>query len=275
MRKLVLLALILVPLTGLQAQDRKKKKPPKPKVDKQAMAALKAADKLVYRPLANGLKDISFEFIVPTIDGKLRCLWAYRTAGKQHGARQARTITVRTNAKTGASEEPERKERRKYAASLKEYFTLISWPILINSFEDEAKGMNVEWKDSRGGMTILTPVDIRKSLWDKVTYVWDESGLPREIAWVKMKEDEEGPYRVELTATVRWKQQGGMWVVAGLNTNRWGPTVVYEYEYTKVKKLYLPTKVKRINPFAGIEDLTLENVKINEGITDEQFSKLR
>ncbi|MHC4473298.1 MAG: hypothetical protein ACYS99_20325 [Planctomycetota bacterium] len=274
----VLLAIALLPLTDeAAARGGKKKKPEKPKakVDKQAMKALKEADKLVYRPLGKGLKDIRFEFVVPTIEGKLRCLWAYRAESKLGGARQARTITSRDHPKTGTTTELTRKERRKYAASLKEYFTLVAWPILITSFTDEAKGMNVEWKDTRGGMTILTPVDVRKSRWDKIAYVWDENGLPREIAWTTMKEDEEGPYRVEVTATIQWKQNGKYWVVSSMNTNRWGPSVVYEYDYSKVKSILLPTKVRRINPFAGIEEMTLENVQVNAGITDEQFTKWR
>ena len=275
MRVVAFLSLIVLSIGALEAADRKGKKPPKAKVDKLALKKLKDADKLVYRPLSKGLKDISFEFVVPTIEGKLTCVWAFRKGTKKLPERIARTVTSRQGGPKGSSSALDRKARRRYAASLKEYFTLVAWPILITPFADAAKDMNVEWKDQRGGMTILTPLPDKKWRWDKITYVWNENGRPREIAWLQMKEDEEGPYRVELTMTIEWKQEGKLWVVSQLNTNRWGSTVVYEYSYTKVKGVLLPTKTKRINPFAGIEDLALANVKVNEGISDEQFSSWR
>jgi len=259
MRIAMLLSLLLLLLAvGAAGAERRK-------VDKRAMDALKNADKLVYRPLEEGLKDISLEFEVLTNQGKMKALWMHRV-GSPRVARRTKA-TVKNIA--------ERKRRRLITGGLKEYFDLVTYPILLKPFAGDADGMNVEWKDSRGGMTVLTPFEPGASRFNRIAYVWNEAGLPREISWSRMVQDEEDddPYRIELTATSEWKKIGRKYFLGMLNSDRTGTRVIAKYEYAKVGGVLVPSKVTRINPFVGEDDLKLTNVKVNEGIPDEEFRK--
>ena len=71
-RPLLLAGLFLVTAVATAAEE---KKPAESDGSKKAKAMLAAADRLAYRPLANGLKDLSLEFSVVTRQGKLRGLW--------------------------------------------------------------------------------------------------------------------------------------------------------------------------------------------------------
>jgi hypothetical protein len=232
--------------------------------EKRALDALKKADGLIYRPLDEGLKDISFEFSVETSKGKMNCRYMYRAATDDMQARERKTITNLSD----------RKERRTYAASLDDHFHLASMPILMPSLLAEAEGMKAEWKGGRGGMTILTPKKEDESTYSRIAFVWNEDGLPREISWHQMKEDpDEGKYRVELVATYEWKKQGKGWVVSMMNSNRTGSRMVASYSYETIRGIVVPSVVKKINPFSGEDEMKFEKVRVNEGISDDEFSK--
>ena len=51
------------------------------------------------------------------------------------------------------------------------------------------------------------------------------------------------------------------------------PTLIAKYEYAKVKGVWLPKKVERIDPLSGVDKIPIENLKVNEGIEDSEFSR--
>ncbi len=255
---LLLLLLPPAPAPGAKGKDRKSAK--------KALAALKAADRLVYRPLEHGLEDIRLEFPVVTRKGTLTCLWLHRAASGKRIARDVRTVK-------GVED---RKLRRAYAAGLKAFFHVVTWPILLRPFSEAAEGMDARWSDDRGGMTLLTKKKGSRAPFDAIRFVWDRQGLPREIVRILFREDEEeGPCREETMTTFVWEERGRYRVIGMINSDFYGVGTVARYRYRTVKKIILPSKVEWINPFDAPQDLIIRNLKVNEGISDEEFRKWR
>lgn len=234
-------------------------------VDKRAMEALKNADRLVYRPLEEGLRDLALEFEVDTIKGRLKCLWLYRAPTDELPARQKFAVT----------NVEDRRTRRQYAAGLREYFDIVSYPVLLRPFAEEAEGMHVLWEETaRGPGTVLEAIDQEKAEYAEIRYLWGEDGLPKEMSRTRWDFDEdEGRYKVEYTATCEWTQEGRHRVLAGVNSDWTGFRILARYRYREVKGILLPSVVTRINPMEGEDDLVLGNLRVNEGISDEEFAR--
>ncbi|MCU0726722.1 MAG: hypothetical protein MUE73_13205 [Planctomycetes bacterium] len=267
MKPLPLALIILLAPALLAAPPRERK------VDKRALETLERADKLVYRPVEHGLRDISFTFDVMTREGKLTCLFLFRAASGEVPSREKWTIR----------NIEDKSKRRRFAAGLREYHDIAVYPLFARSFlEPGTEQMDVNWLDSaRGGCTVLEhpkpPIGKepeRKPGLDRIGFLWNSDGLPMEIVRSVWQDDpDEGIYRIEYSASYEWKQYGKYWAIALVNSDFTGFRILAKYEYKEVKGILLPSAITRINPMEGEDLLTVNDLRVNEGISDEEFAR--
>lgn len=223
----------------------------KPKVNDKAMQAIRNADDLIYRPLDQGLTNVSLTFDVHTDKGKMKCLWSYRAATKDREARDERRVLNVKDPGLGEA----------YAEDLPTQYGLVTYPVLFRSLASRVKGMNVSWNKS-GDACVVTPVKGAKTDLVKLVIAWNDDGLPKEID--RTKRSGKGDETVERDTTLEWKQFGDRWLVSFVNSESEGTRMMGRYEYEAVKGIYLPSKVTVISPLAGNSTLKIENRKVNE-----------
>jgi hypothetical protein len=267
MRLLAISLVVLLAPSLLAAPPRARQ------VDKRALEALERADKLVYRPVEQGLKDITFTFDVMTREGKLTCLLLYRSASGDLPARE----------KWSVKNIDDKSKRRRFAAGLREYHDIATYPLFAKSFIEEGTGkMDINWlESSRGGCTVIEhpkpPVgkeSERQVGLDRLGFLWNADGLPSEIVRSVWREDpDEGIFREEFTASYDWQQYGKYWAISLVNSDFTGFRILAKYEYKEVKGFLLPSVITRINPMEGEDRLPINDLRVNEGISDEEFAR--
>jgi hypothetical protein len=232
----------------------------------RALEVLKKADRLAYRPVDEGLKDIRFEFDVDTQAGKLRAQWLFRAAAKDKPRRKKNhVLKVSTKAK-----------RRLYAAALHKEFAIITAPIRRKPFANLADDRIARW-DATKRKVVLTAKKGAKTKVVRIEITMNSDHLPSQVSWFTKEIDEEDPMEkeieVETSSTYDWKRIGSKWFVTMMNSNRTGTRLIAKYEYAKVKGITLPKKVTQIDPLGGEDPFPLLNIRVNEGIADAEFKR--
>ena len=111
----------------------------------------------------------------------------------------------------------------------------------------------------------------------RIVVAMNADGLPDRVSWFFPEVDPEDPmertYEIERSSNFGWSKIEGKHVVTMLNSNRTGSRLIAKYTYAKVKGILLPKQVDQIDPLGGIDKIPLQNLKVNEGIDDEEFSR--
>ncbi|MEN8149707.1 MAG: hypothetical protein ABFS86_07775 [Planctomycetota bacterium] len=267
--KTALLLLAVVALAAAAVAEEPAKKPPKESDSaKKARSMLAAADRLAFRPLADGLKDLSLEFEVVTLQGKLRGLWLYRAATKKLPARSKKTV----------KNVADRRRRRLLVTGILRPFRLITDPVLRRPFADLAADMDLDWNAEKREVRMKVKKGLTKPpTHTRIVVALNAAGLPDRVSWffpeVDPEDPMEGTYEIERSSSFTWSKVEGKHVVTMLNTNRTGSRLIAKYTYAKVKGILLPKQVDQIDPLGGMEKIPLERIKVNEGISDEEFAR--
>lgn len=256
-----LLPALLVPLLFAAPIGAKESR-----TSKRALEVLRKADELAYRPVAEGLKDLRFEFDVVTPAGKLRALWLFRAATKEMPRRMKRTVLKVTS----------KQKRRLYAAAMHKEFALVTAPVVRMPFANLADDRIASWDATKKKVTLKAKKG-SKSKVARIVVSMNSDGLPSKISWFTLEVDEEDPMEkeieVETSSSFEWRKIGSKWFVTMMNSNRTGTRLIAKYEYAKVKGITLPKKVTQIDPLGGEDAFALLNIKVNEGIADEEFKR--
>lgn len=261
----LLLAAVVLAAPGAAAKE---KPPEESESSKKARAMLAAADKLAYRPLEDGLKDVSLEFDAVTRQGKLRGLWLYRAATKDLPERSKKTV----------KNVEDKRRRRLLVSGILRVFALIGDPVLRRPFADLAEDMDLDWDAEKREVRMKVKKGLAKPPKHcRIVVAMNADGLPDRVSWyfpeVDPEDPMEGTYEVERSASFEWSKVEGKHVVTMLNTDRTGSRLIAKYTYGKVKGILLPKVVEQIDPLGGVEKFPLENLKVNEGIPDEEFGR--
>jgi len=154
----------------------------------------------------------------------------------------------------------------------------VTEPILRRPFADLAEDMDLDFDEKEMKVLLRAKTGLKKPPpHSRIVVALNQDGLPEKISWYRKETDpedpEEGEIEVETSASFEWTKLDGKWFVTMMNSNHTGERLIAKYEYAKVKGVWLPKKVERIDPLSGVDKIPIENLKVNEGIEDSEFSR--